>query len=172
MKATTPASRAARARGAELAYRVGIWLKAIDGLIELVAGLLLWLAPSVLRAALAPFISTDADDRVVRHLVANLAGRLDTGIAAGPSHFVIIFLLTHGVIKLGLAYCLIRGYRWVYPYAIGILGLFALYQIYAVIRSPSIGSVVFLLIDSAIVVLIWREARLASDAPPTSPATD
>ncbi|GAB3130658.1 DUF2127 domain-containing protein [Glaciibacter psychrotolerans] len=160
MKAITPGRPASRARIAELAYRIGIWLKAIDGLIELVTGVLLWVAPSVLRAALAPIVSTDADDRFIRHLVATAAGRLDTGIAAGAPQIIIIFLLSHGIIKLVLAYCLIRGYHWVYPYAIGVLGLFALYQIYAVIRSPSIGSIIFLLLDLVIVALIWREARL------------
>lgn len=160
MNAAAPDRRARRDRAAAVAYQIGIWLKGIDGLVELIAGLLLWLAPSVLRGALAPLIATDADDRAVRLLVADWAGRLDTGIAAGPSHVVIIFLLTHGIIKIVLAYCLIRGFHWVYPYAIAILGLFTLYQLYAVIRTPSVGGIVFLAIDVAIVWLIWRESRL------------
>ncbi|GAA0999742.1 DUF2127 domain-containing protein [Subtercola frigoramans] len=153
-----------RARLLELVYRVGIIIKGIDGLIELVAGLLLWVAPGLLRAALAPLVRTDSDDETLRLFIAQYAGRLDATLAAGASAFVIVFLLTHGVVKLVLVYCLLKEYRWVYPYALAVLGLFAAYQIYTVIQKPSLGLIVLALLDIVIIWLVWREWRTLTRA--------
>ncbi|MBM7470578.1 DUF2127 domain-containing protein [Subtercola frigoramans] len=174
-EASVPAGEVAvagrRARVLELVYRVGIIIKGIDGLIELVAGLLLWLAPGILRASLAPLMHTDSDDETLRLFIAQYAGRLDTTLAAGASAFVIVFLLTHGIVKLVLVYCLLKEYRWVYPYALAVLGLFAVYQIYTVIQKPTVGLIVLALLDIVIIWLVWREWRtLTQAAERTQPA--
>lgn len=149
--------RSASDRRLERVYRIGIVLKGVDGLAEVLAGLLLWFAPGLLRTLLAPWEQIDSDDRALRVFVAQLAGRLDTDLAHGPSAFVVFFLLSHGIVKLALVYCLLKEYRWVYPYALGVLGLFALIQLIAVMRSPSVGGAVLMALDLLIVWLVWRE---------------
>ncbi|GAA3893956.1 hypothetical protein GCM10022381_39510 [Leifsonia kafniensis] len=157
MDAASTSRRTARNRRLELVYRIGLVLKGVDGLLEVVAGLLLWFAPGMLRSLLAPLEQVDADDRSVRVFVAHVAGRFDSDLAQGPPVFVIFFLLSHGVVKLVLVYCLLKEYRWVYPYALGVLGLFALYQLFALVRSPSVGLALLMVLDLLIIWLIWRE---------------
>lgn len=157
MDAASAPRRSASDRRLELVYRIGIVIKGVDGLIEVVAGLLLWFAPGLLRSLLAPIEQIDADDRTLRIFVAHLAGRLDSHLAQGAPVFIIFFLLSHGIVKLVLVYCLLKEYRWVYPYALGLLGLFALFQLFALVRTPSVGGAVLMLLDLLIIWLIWRE---------------
>lgn len=72
---------------------------------------------------------------------------------------VIVFLLSHGIVKLALVYCLLRDYRWVYRPAVLILGLFALYQLVVLLETPTAGKAVVLLLDVVIIGLVWREWR-------------
>lgn len=146
----------------EWVYRLGIILKGVDGLIELVSGLALWLAPGIIRALLAPILRIEPDDAALHVLVAHAAGRIDDSLARGGSFFVIFFLLTHGIVKLVLVYCLLREYRWVYPYALVVLGLFAVYQLVALVQSPSVGFVLLAILDFIIIWLVWREWRSLS----------
>jgi uncharacterized membrane protein len=147
------------ARLLERVYRLGILLKGVDGLIELVSGLSLWLAPAILRAVLVPVVRTESDDAGLRVLIAHAAGRLDDTLARGSSFFVIFFLLSHGIVKLVLVYCLLKEYLWVYPYALAVLGLFAVYQIVVLVQSPSVALVVLAILDIVIILLVWREWR-------------
>lgn len=144
----------------ELAYRVGIALKGFDGLVELVAGLILWLAPAIPAALLEPLELTDAGDGTVRVQIAEWVGRFDAGLAGGPAPLVVFFLLSHGLVKIVLVYCLLKEYHWVYPYALAALGAFAAYQAYALARAPGFGLAVLLLLDLVIIWLVWREWRM------------
>lgn len=154
-----PAQTRGPARLLERVYQVGIILKGVDGLIELLSGLALWLAPTILRAILAPVLRTESDDAGLRVLIAHAAGRLDETLARGSSFFVISFLLSHGIVKLVLVYCLLKEYLWVYPYALAVLGLFAVYQIVVLVQRPSVALVLLAILDIVIILLVWREWR-------------
>jgi uncharacterized membrane protein len=84
---------------------------------------------------------------------------MDHELSNGPHAFVVFFLLAHGVVKLVLVYCLFKEYHWAYPYGIAVLILFTLYQLYVVIQTPTIGMVLFMVLDVAIIWLVWREWR-------------
>ncbi len=160
MRAASRQRSGAAGHRIELAYRVGIALKGFDGLVELVAGLLLWLAPAVPAALLEPFEVTDADDGTVRVQIAQWIGRFDAGLADGPAPLVVFFLLSHGLVKVILVYCLLKEYHWVYPYALLLLGAFAVYQAYALVLAPGAGLAALLLLDLVIIALVWREWRM------------
>jgi uncharacterized membrane protein len=141
------------------AYRVGIAIKGIDGTLELLAGLALWIFPQALAALLRPLAGPVGPDHPIRGFVGYWAGRMDHDLSYGPHAFVVFFLLAHGVVKVVLVYCLYREYHWVYPYGIAVLVLFTLYQLYVVARTPSVGMVLFMVLDVVIIWLVWREWR-------------
>jgi uncharacterized membrane protein len=159
------------ARSLELAYRIGLAVKAFDGVVELLAGLILWLTPSMLHTLLTPLAQTDADDRALHVQVARWVGRLDGQLAAGPNQIVILFLLLHGVVKIVLVYCLLKEYQWVYPWALALLALFAAYQGYVFVLTPSLGLAILLVLDIAIIALVWREWRVLRTKTATPPAS-
>jgi uncharacterized membrane protein len=151
---------AERRRKLDLVYRIGVMVKGLDGAIELVGGMLLWLAPGLLREALLPLSATVGGDHPIRNFVAYWAGRLGHELATDSTVFVVIFLLAHGIVKVVLVYCLLREYHWVYPYALAVLGLFAAYQVFVLFGSPTVGMAVFTALDFAIIWLVWREWRV------------
>ncbi|MEZ4417071.1 MAG: DUF2127 domain-containing protein [Gemmatimonadota bacterium] len=116
-------------------FRLSLWLKAADGGLELLGGLLLLLTPSsaiqaAVRAVTVPELTADPTD-VVAHTLFVLGQQLGAQRIFGA-----VFLLTHGVVKLVLVYYLLRGVVRAYPWAIAALSLFAAYQGYlAWIRS-------------------------------------
>ncbi|MDQ1575619.1 MAG: hypothetical protein QOH55_769 [Microbacteriaceae bacterium] len=149
-----------RRRGLELVYRIGVIVKGLDGVIELVGGLLLWLAPGLLRAVLVPLSGTVAGDHPIRNFVAYWAGHFGQELVAGSSMFVVFFLLAHGIVKVVLVYCLLREYHWVYPYALAVLGLFAAYQVFVLVGAPTVGMALLTALDFLIIWLVWREWRV------------
>lgn len=142
----------------ERIYRFGVVLKGFDGAIELIAGLLLATAPNLLHALLGHLVN-ELQESQLTGFVAERVARLDSHVAAGSLIVVVIFLISHGLIKLALVYALLKEILWAYPYALGLLGLFLLYQMYVFIEKPGFVMGVFVLLDSAIIYLVWREWR-------------
>jgi uncharacterized membrane protein len=158
---TTTVSRRAAGKTLELIYRIGVIIKGIDGAFELVGGLLLWFAPQLFHAVLHPIaMALGASPHPFLNGVGSIAGHLDHQLMTGAPVFVIAFLIAHGVVKLVLVYCLLREYLWVYPYALAVLGLFAIYQAYALIHTPTVPLAFFMALDLVIIWLVWREWRV------------
>ena len=141
-------------------YDVGVILKGIDGAVELVVGLLIWLAPGAL-AGLAGRAADElaSEPSTLRQALATAVGRLDHDLSGGPLTFVIFFLILHGVVKLALVYCLLTRLAWAYPYALAVLGLFLVYQLYVLVTRPTVWMLIFTLLDAAIIYLVYREYR-------------
>ncbi|MGB4967538.1 MAG: DUF2127 domain-containing protein [Candidatus Saccharimonadales bacterium] len=64
------------------------------------------------------------------------------------------------MIKLVLAYCLLKEILRAYPCALGVLALFLAYQLYLLVAKPSVGMLVFVLLDLVIIWVVWREWRM------------
>jgi uncharacterized membrane protein len=77
----------------------------------------------------------------------------------GQAHFVALYLLSHGTIKLGLVIGLLKGRMWVYPVAIVVFGFFVLFETYLVVvkRSPLVA--LLLVLDIFLIVFIRREYK-------------
>ncbi|WP_285726474.1 DUF2127 domain-containing protein [Psychromicrobium xiongbiense] len=167
------------AKALETVYRIGIAIKGFDGVVELVAGLALWFFPELLTSLLSPIATPVEGHHPIRNFIGYWAGRMDHELSSGSHAFVIFFLLAHGIVKIVLVYCLFKEYHWVYPYALAVLGLFTAYQIYVLITRPTIGMVLFTLLDLVIMWLVWREwrelvhkATASSAAPAESASTE
>lgn len=139
---------------------VGIAVKGFDGLIELIAGLWLLVAPGSLHALLAVALGEahEHSGKISTFVAQNIA-HADEDLVRGGLFIVVIFLLSHGLVKLALVYALLKRLLWAYPYALTILGAFLVYQLYVCVVHPSIGMTLFALLDIAIIGLVWREWR-------------
>ncbi|MCU1478594.1 MAG: hypothetical protein JWQ64_3287 [Subtercola sp.] len=141
-------------------YFVAVIIKGIDGVGELVAGVLLWLAPQLVHFALAGVVNEAQEGHTaVRAFVADNVARLDAQLAQGGTVFLIVFLIVHGVVKIALVYCLIKRFHRAYPWALGVLIAFLGYQIYAFITTPTVSMALFTVLDAVIIYLVWREYR-------------
>lgn len=148
-------------RRLEVIYRIGVIIKGVDGAFELFAGILLWIAPSAIHVVLGPLaVHLSNGHGPLRHYAGHVASHLDHQLTTGLAPIIVVaFLIAHGVVKIVLVYCLLREYLWVYPYALIVLGLFTAFQIYSLIRTPTVSLGLFLALDLVIIWLVWREWR-------------
>lgn len=144
----------------ETVYKIGVGLKGFDGLMELVTGVALWISPQLVHIILGSLAKELGEHHAhVFQFIAEYIGHVDGDLARGGVVFLIVFLITHGLVKLGLVYCLLREIVRAYPVALTILGAFLVYQVYVFIINPSIGMAIFTLLDAVIVWLVWGEYR-------------
>lgn len=148
-----------RERLLDLVFLLGVLGKGLDGLAELVGGLvLLVLTREQLMAAAvtltAEELAEDPHD-VIAHLVLHGVSLLD----GRTTTFIALYLLLHGVVKLAIVVGLVRGSLRIYPWAILGLGLFLVVQLYELAVQPSAGVVVLSVIDALLIALTWREWR-------------
>ncbi|MEN2742421.1 DUF2127 domain-containing protein [Microbacterium sp. X-17] len=143
----------------DLAFLVGVLLKGIDGLVELMGGaLLLFTTPSELTGAVnavtAEELAEDPHD-----LIANLLVNGISHLHASAVWFVTAYLLLHGVVKIAIVIALLVGSRRVYPWAMVALSAFLIFQLYELVAKPSIGVAILTVFDAVIIWLTWREWR-------------
>ncbi|MEO5813326.1 MAG: DUF2127 domain-containing protein [Rhodanobacter sp.] len=150
------------------AFDVGIVLKGLDGLCEMVAGgiLLLVTRPELLGVAhwlTWQELIEDPDDFIANHLLV-----LTQKLSIGSWHFAGAYLLGHGLIKVGLVLGLWRGARWAYPTAMALLTAFIAYQCYRWLQHASLFLALLTLVDAVIVLLIgieWHRRSLVANPP-------
>lgn len=144
----------------ELLYKIGVAVKGFDGLAELAVGVMLWISPPLVHTVLGGL----ADEFGERHghvfqFIADYVARVDGELARSGVVFLVLFLVTHGVVKLALVYCLLKEIVRAYPVALAILGAFLVYQVYVLIIHPTIGMALFTILDAVIIWLVWGEYR-------------
>ena len=147
-------------RYANILHRVfafGIWVKGIDGVLEIVGGFLLLLISSV---TLNRWVSVLTQHELVEDphdVIATMLRSAAAQLSVNTHLFASIYLIAHGLVKVGLVAGLLRGKRWAYPTAIGFLVLFILYQLYQMSYAYSLGLLMLTLFDVVIVALTWYE---------------
>ena len=144
----------------ERTFRVSVVLKGIDGVLELVGGiLLLFLTPerigAVVRFLTQHELGQDPDDPVANALV-----RASHQLTGSATLFGAIYLLLHGVVKVVLVWAVLRRRFWAYPWMIGFLVVFILWQCWELSRHASWGLVALTLFDILVVALTVREWRV------------
>ncbi len=122
---------------AHIAFEIGIFFKGLDGVLEIVGGLLLF------------FVKPETISRV----------RAANNFSASSQVFAGIYLLSHGVIKIVLVESLLRRRLLAYPTAIVVFALFIMYQMYRYYLDSSIAMIALSILDVIVIVLTWLEYR-------------
>jgi uncharacterized membrane protein len=141
-------------------FESSILLKGAHAIVECIAGAALALISTssifaIVTRITAVEIAKDPRDFVATHLMA-----WASGLSMDTKGFFAWYLLSHGIIKLGLVVALLRNKPWAYPASLGVLGLFVLYQVYRYTYAPSAGLIVLTIFDLFVLLLIWHEYRL------------
>ena len=140
-------------------FEVGIILKGVDGLLEMIGGLLLLaVSPATVDRVVTSLtqheLSEDPHDFLATHLLRTAHGLTGSAVLFGA-----VYLLAHGVVKIILVTALLKNQLWAYPWTIVFLGLFIVYQIYRLSLQPSVGLTALTVFDALIAWLTWREYR-------------
>jgi len=147
-------------------FEVGVILKGVDGVLQIVgAALLLFIKPGQIRHAVVLLtrhaLSKNPDD-----VFANYLLRAAEHLSMNRQLFASLYLFAHGTVKVALVWALLNGKLWAYPAAILIFTAFSAYQIYQFTISHSIALVVLTVLDVVVIVLTWGEySRLRHTRP-------
>jgi uncharacterized membrane protein len=142
-------------------FALGVWVKGIDGALEIVGGLALLVLRGGALNRLAIALTQHELVEDPHDVVANALRQAAAQLSANTQLFASVYLIAHGLVKILLVVGLLRGERWAYPGAIVFLCLFISYQIYRLSYSFSPGLALLTLFDIAIVALTYREYRIS-----------
>jgi uncharacterized membrane protein len=147
-----------------VAFEIGIFFKGLDGLLEIVGGLLLFFVKpeTISRVVIALTqheLGEDPNDVLASYLV-----RGANSFSASSQVFAGVYLLSHGVIKIFLVESLFRRRLLAYPAAIVVFALFIVYQMYRYYLNSSIAMIVLSILDAIVIVLTWVEYRRLKQA--------
>lgn len=139
-------------------FFVALIIKGFDGVVETIGGIILLIVPiDQLHGLAASAIYELHQDN--HAFIANSLSSLDHKLTPGLAFFGALYLLIHGLVKIGLVAALLSRRYVLYPYAIGVLVLFTVYQAYEFAYNPSISLGLLTLFDIAIVWLTYVEWR-------------
>ena len=147
-------------------FEIGVSLKFLNGVLEVIGGLvLLFISPESLSRLAATLLTNelfeDPKDQVANAL---LHGVRD--LSANAQFFASVYLLVHGIVKVGLVVALWKKKLWAYPLAGVVLVLFTIYQVYLYSHSRSPFQLFLTAVDVLILLLLWSEYRRVRLATP------
>lgn len=140
-------------------FRISIFLKALDGVLEIVGGILLFLLSRESLGDIIEFITRHELSVDPRDMVANYMIRFVHHLSDSTRQFAALYLIIHGIVKIVLVAALFRNKPWAYPSAVIFLVTFIAYQLYRVTLTHSVALILLSLFDMLVVYLIWHEYR-------------
>jgi len=151
-------------------FLISILLKGINGVLEILGGILLLIirGQSIVNfVEVASFVEIITEGEVIqvpKNLASNFLLNLAYSVALNK-YFTIIFLLSHGIIKLFLIICLLKRKLWSYPLAILVFVLFIVYQTYQYYLSPSSLMILLNIFDVFVILVTYIEYRSLKSIP-------
>jgi uncharacterized membrane protein len=140
------------------AYLAAILVKGFDGAVEALAGLILVVTGP--ERIYEWVIRLTAPELTGHHPALHAIRSGATRLEASSHEFVIVYLLVHGLLKLGIVVALLRGGgRWLFPMASLILAGFVAYMSWRLTMHWSgwlLGFALFDLLTLALVLNEWR----------------
>lgn len=147
-----------------ISFNIGLLLKGIHGLTEIIGGALMFFLTPNRMNALTRFLTRHELSEDPRDLVANFIFNFSTSFSISTQHFAIFYLISHGIIKCVLILLLWRKKLWAYPLTIVSFILFIAYQIYRYSFTYSIFLILLSIFDAIMIVLTYLEyKRIKSD---------
>ncbi len=140
-------------------FTIGILAKGLNGVMEILAGGFLFLVPPATLSQVLLFLTRHELIEDPHDLLANYLVSVARQLSVNTQWFGAVYLLSHGVIKVGLVLALWQRHLWAYPAAIMFFLLFIGYQGYRYTYAPSSWLVVLTVVDLVVVWVTWLEYR-------------
>jgi uncharacterized membrane protein len=144
---------------AHVLFLIGVIGKGVDGLLELLGGLmLLFVTPAQIQSFTEALtlheLSRDPNDLLATYLLNSARG-----LSAGTEKFAATYLLWHGVLKILLVAALLRRRKWGYLAGIAAFSAFLAYQLYRYSHTRSPELLALSVVDAFVIVLTWLEYK-------------
>jgi uncharacterized membrane protein len=148
------------------AFEIGILLKALNGLLEIGGGILLfWMNPATLNKIVILLTQSELSEDP-KDIIANFLLKTASEFSVSTQLFGIVYLLSHGIIKIFLVTSLWQRRLWAYPAAIVFFTAFCIYQMYRYYFTHSTWLIFLTVLDLFVIVLTWIEYHRLKNAAP------
>jgi uncharacterized membrane protein len=155
-------------------FKISVALKGLDGVLELVGGILLLLVSPAQMAYVVHFLTQHELSEDPQDLLATTLVHWAGTMTVSATLFGAVYLLLHGLVKVVLVWAVLRDKLWAYPWMIAFLLVFIAYQGYRLLVAFNWGMVLLTAFDIFIVWLTWHEYRAhrarKADQPTPQPA--
>jgi uncharacterized membrane protein len=140
-------------------FVVSIILKALNAGAEIIGGALVFAVSHdlIIRAVL--FLTQEELLEDPKDAIANYLINSAEHFSLSAKYFIAFYLLSHGLIKLGVIIGLFKNKFWSYPASIIVFGLFIVYQTYRYSYTHSLWLLALTIFDLLVIWLIWREYK-------------
>jgi uncharacterized membrane protein len=145
-----------------IVFWTGIIFKGIDGVLETIAGIALLVVSTRFISNLVHVIFRHELFQDPNDLLANYVVSLADRLSVSTKTFAAVYLLVHGVIKMGLVGAIWRKRLWAYPLTGVVFSLFVLYQVARYVFTRSLMLVLLTVVDIIIIALLPHEYRRLS----------
>jgi len=140
-----------------VSFEIALILKAVNGLIEIIGGVLLVFINSNDLNRIISYLSQGELTEDPKDFIANTVIQLSRDFSASTLHFGIVYLVSHGIIKLILVVLLWKKKLWAYPLSIIFLTFFIAYQAYRYTTNASIMMILLSVLDVVVIILTFIE---------------
>jgi uncharacterized membrane protein len=141
-------------------FVISILLKGIDAAVEVIAGIALAVTNPPAILWLTHWLTQNELVEDPHDLVANALLHAAQSVSINSKTFYAYYLFSHGAIKLVMVGGLLANRGWAYPFALIVMVLFIIYQVYEYAQQHSTGMLALTVFDIVVLWIIWREYRL------------
>ena len=146
-------------KGLHLFFEISILLKGFHALLEIISGLAIFLTPRATIISFLTFLAGEEISEDSKDLISNFLLKTAGELSVSSQHFIAIYLLSHGIIKLFVILSLIKRRRFAYPTAIIVFSLFIIYQLHRYTFTHSPWLLVISALDFIVILLTMSEYR-------------
>ena len=140
-------------------FEIGILLKGIDGILEIIGGILLAILNPKRLNKLIRLLTQHELIEDPKDVAANFIIRLGAKFSISTQNFAVFYLISHGIIKLILIILLWKKKMWAYPLSIVSLILFSFYQVYRYTNTHALSLIVLTVFDTMMIILTLMEYK-------------
>jgi uncharacterized membrane protein len=138
-------------------FEISLLVKGLFALGQIIGGIVAFLVTKEFLLKAVTVLTQEELLEDPRDLIANFLLHSSQNLSISTQHFVALYLLMHGAIKLWLIIGLLWERLWYYPTAIVIFGFFIIYQLYRFTFAHSVWLLLITAVDVVVVALTKHE---------------
>jgi uncharacterized membrane protein len=138
-------------------FEISVTLKGRDGVLEIAAGVVLLFVSRDLINRVAFSLTREELSKDPHDLIATHILKTAHGLSGSATKFGAAYLLSHGLVKVVLVAALLLNKLWAYPWMIGFLTLFIIYQLYRFAYNHSLALMALTIFDAFVAWLTYAE---------------
>ncbi len=148
-------------KNVHIAFEFSLVLKGMFALVEIAVSIFTYFVTQQFVLRLVQAVTRTELTEDPRDYLANYMLHAAQNLSVSSQHFAAFYLLSHGIIKIGLIIGLWREKIAFYQIAIVVFGLFIAYQVYRYSFTHSLLLLLLLItaLDGVVILLTWIEYR-------------